>query len=365
MQVSFLELSNSYLSHKAELDEAYLRVMNSGRYILGEEVELFEREFANYCGVEFAISLGNGLEALELLLRAFNIGVGDEVIVPAHTFIATWLSVSHTGAKPVPVDCDPENYTLDFRKIEAKITSRTRCIVPVHLYGHPAAMDEINEIAKKYGLLVLEDAAQSQGSKYKEKRTGSIADAAAFSFYPSKNLGAFGDAGIVTTNKKEVAESLLSLRNYGSPQKYVHTIKGYNSRLDELQAAFLRVALKHLDASNLHRSNIASFYNKKLMNLNLVLPKVEKFAGHAWYLFVIQVSEREKFQQQLAGSGVQTMVHYPTPPHLSVAYSDLDYTGQLPVVEHISKQIVSLPMSQHLTIEEAEYVAEVVQSAIA
>jgi dTDP-4-amino-4,6-dideoxygalactose transaminase len=325
LKIPFLDLKAAYLELKNELDEAYRRVMASGWYILGAETEEFEREFAEYCGAKYCIGIGNGLEALHLILRGYGIGKGDEVIVPANTYIATWLAASYADAVPVPIEPDAETYNLAPENIERAITAKTKAIMPVHLYGQPAAMDAINEIAQKYNLKVIEDAAQAQGAKYQGERTGILGDAAGFSFYPGKNLGAYGDAGAVTTNDEELAEKIKMLRNYGSKVKYYNEVKGYNSRLDPLQAAFLRVKLKYLDEWNARRAKVAKYYLEALSDVSdLILPFVPEESEPVWHLFVVRHPRRDDLQKHLAENGIGTMIHYPVPPHLSEAYQDLN-----------------------------------------
>lgn len=363
MKVPFLDLKAAYLELKDELDEAYSRVMNSGWYILGEEVEAYEAEFAAYCRVKHCIGVANGLDALHLILRAYNIGDGDEVIVPANTYVATWLAVSYAGATPVPVEPDANTYNIDPSKIEAAITPRTRAIMPVHLYGQTADMDAISEVAQQHDLKVIEDAAQAQGARYKGRRAGNLADAAGFSFYPGKNLGAFGDAGAVTTNDDELADKLRVLRNYGSRRKYFNEVKGYNSRLDPLQAAFLRVKLKYLDEWNERRAAIAQKYLQELSSVSQIqLPFVEEWAEPAWHLFVIRYPERNKLQQFLQENGVQTLIHYPIPPHLSDAYrGDMSKEASLKISEQIANTVLSLPIGPHFTDYAFEKVIKTVQ----
>ncbi len=357
-KVPFLDLRAGYTELKAELDTTYQRVMDSGWYILGEEVDAFESEFAAYCRAQYCIGVGNGLEALHLILRAAGIGPGDEVIVPSNTYIATWLAVSYSGAKPVPVEPDPLTYNLDPNRIEQAITPATRAILPVHLYGQPADLDAIGTLAAKYNLLVIDDAAQAHGARYKTRPAGSFAYATGWSFYPGKNLGAFGDAGAITTNHPALAEKVRLLRNYGSAVKYHNETKGFNSRLDPLQAAFLRVKLKHLDAWNLRRQNIASLYLEKLAQVpHLILPSVPNWAEPAWHLFVIQHPKRDALQKHLHLNGVQTLIHYPIPPHLQPAYAEMEFAdGTFPISEKIHSQVLSLPIGPHLTTAEAEQV---------
>jgi dTDP-4-amino-4,6-dideoxygalactose transaminase len=361
-KVPFLDMKSPYRELKEELDAAYYRIMESGWYILGEEVDAFEQDFAQYCKVKYCIGVGNGLDALHLILRAYEIGEGDEVIVPSNTYIATWLAISYADARPIPVEPDPNTYNLDPERVEAVITSRTRAILPVHLYGLPADIDPLMTLASKYELKVIEDAAQAQGSCYKGKKSGALGHAAGFSFYPGKNLGALGDAGAITTDDEKLAERVRVLRNYGSKVKYHNEIKGYNSRLDEMQAAFLRVKLKHLDEWNKRRSIIAEFYLKRLAGVpELTLPHVPSWASPIWHIFPIRHPKRDKLQNYLKSKGVDTLIHYPIPPHLSGAYSTFNMQkGDFPLAEVIASTELSLPMGPHLTLEQAEYVANLI-----
>ncbi len=358
--IPFLDLRAPYKELQAEFDAAYRRVMESGWYILGEEVEAFEAEFAGYCGAKHCIGVGNGLEALHLTLRAAGIGPGDAVIVPANTYIATWLAVSYAGATPVPVEPVEATYNLDPARIEAAITPRTRAIMPVHLYGQPADLDAIAEIARRHGLYVFDDAAQAHGARYKGRRVGGLCDATGWSFYPGKNLGAFGDAGAVTTNDDELAERLRTLRNYGSKIKYYNEIKGFNSRLDSLQAAFLRVKLKRLDAWNERRKAIAHHYLESLRDVpDLILPDVPQWADPCWHLFVVRHPERDALQNYLKGQGIGTLIHYPVPPHLQEAYHELRFTeGTFPITEVIHQEVLSLPVDPSLNGKHIQYVIE-------
>lgn len=360
MRVPFLDLKLSHRELRQELEAAFRRVMESGWYILGPEVEAFEKEFAAYCGVRYCIGVGNGLDALHLILRAYGIGAGDEVIVPSNTYIATWLAVSYAGAIPVPVEPDERTYNIGPARIEAAITPRTRAIIPVHLYGQPADMDPIIEIACKHNLRVIEDAAQAHGALYKSRRVGAFGDAAGFSFYPGKNLGALGDGGAVTTNDGWLAERINLLRNYGSRVKYHNEVKGFNSRLDELQSAFLSTKLRHLDANNARRREIASLYQKGLEGSALVLPAVPVWADPAWHLYVIRTERREVLQQSLETQGIESLIHYPIPPHLQNAYiSDFASTGSYPVAEQMAAEVISLPMGPHLSDEQVALVIRV------
>jgi len=363
VEVPFLELRDTYFEIKDELDAAYQRVMNSGWYILGEEVKAFEQEFAAYCGTKHCVGVGNGLEALQLILRAYEIGAGDEVIVPANTYIATWLAVSNAGATVVPVEPDGRTYNIDPTRIEAALTPRTKAILPVHLYGQPCDMDPINQIARARGLKVIEDSAQAHGARYRDRRAGNLGDAAGWSFYPTKNLGAYGDAGAVTTDDGELADKVRLLRNYGSKSKYYNEEKGINSRLDELQGALLRVRLKHLDEWNSRRARVAARYFEALGETDLMLPEVCDGADPVWHLFVIRSTRRDELQRHLKSVGVTTLVHYPFPPQLQEAYSELNLVeGSLPITEAIHREALSLPMGPHLNDLAVERVIEAVRS---
>jgi len=350
MNVPFLDLTSPYLELKEELDAACARVMESGWYILGTEVKSFEDEFAAYCGAKHCIGVANGLDAIHLIVRAYGIGPGDEVIVPSNTYIASWLAVTHAGATPVPVEPDDLTYNIDPAKIERAITPKTKAIMVVHLYGQPADMEPINDLAVKHGLKVIEDCAQAHGARYKGRRVGTLGDAAGFSFYPGKNLGAMGDGGAVTTNETELAERIVVLRNYGSKLKYQNEVVGFNSRLDELQAALLRVKLKKLDEWNNRRIKVAEHYFCELSTqIDLVLPYVPEWADPVWHLFVVRHSQRNALQKSLNDAGIGTMIHYPIPPHLQSAYSELGYNkGAFPIVEKMAEELVSLPISPHL-----------------
>ena len=360
--IPFLDLKASYRELQEELDAAYHSVMESGWYILGQEVEAFESEFASFCGVGHCVGVGNGLEALHLILRAMDIGPGDEVIVPANTYIATWLAVSYAGATPVPVEPDAQTYNLDSTRIEAAITLRTKAILVVHLYGQPADMDSIIDIARRHNLKVIEDAAQAHGARYKGRRVGSLGVAAGFSFYPGKNLGALGDGGAVTTNDSGLADRIRALRNYGSKVKYHNEQKGFNSRLDELQAALLRVKLKCLDSWNGRREILAERYLSALRKTGLQLPFVPEWAQPVWHLFVVGCDNREQLQQQLTEAGIGTMIHYPVPPHLQPAYAELGLKeGRFPITERIHSTVISLPMWPQMNEKQIQIVIDVLQ----
>lgn len=357
MTVPFLDLHAAYIELKADIDAAIAKVLKSGLYILGYEVEAFEEEFATYCESDYSISVGNGLDALHLGLLAMEVGPGDEVIVPTNTFIATWLAVSHCGAKPIPVEPDESTYNMDPTRIEAAITKRTKVILPVHLFGQPADIDPILDIAKSYGLHVLEDAAQAHGARYKGRRLGSHSDAVAWSFYPGKNLGALGDGGAVTTNNPVIADRIRILRNYGSRMKYINDVKGFNSRLDPLQAAVLRVKLRHLDAWNYRRKMLAKSYLDGLSAGSFQLPQVPAWAEPVWHLFVIRYTKRDEMLAWLRTVGVEAMIHYPVPPHLQSAFRDHCFTEtSFALTTRMSKEVMSLPIGPHTSIQQAQEV---------
>lgn len=355
--IPFLDLKTPYLELQEEFDSAYRRVMASGWYLLGQELEAFEHEFAVYCNARHCIGVGNGLDALHIILRALGIGPGDEVIVPANTYIATWLAVSYVGATPVPVEPDDKTFNLDPDRIEAAITPRTKGILPVHIYGQPADMDPINAIASRYGLKVVEDVAQAHGARYKGRRVGALGDAGGFSFYPGKNLGAFGDGGAIITNDDDIAAQAKSLRNYGSVVKYHNDVQGFNSRLDEIQAAMLRVKLKYLDEWNNRRAGVAAIYGEALSGIPLSLPFVPVWAEPVWHLFVVRSTMRKELQLHLAQKGIGTLIHYPIPPHLQKAYSELGHcSGSFPVTEQMAGEVLSLPIGPHLNSGELDKV---------
>jgi dTDP-4-amino-4,6-dideoxygalactose transaminase len=350
----------AYKELASEVDEAVARVLASGWYLLGQEISHFEQEFAEYVGAKYCVGVANGLDALHLALRAMEIGSGDEVIVPSNTFIATWLAVSYAGAKPVGVEPNERTYNLEPSLIEAAITPRTKAILPVHLYGQPAEMADIQSIGAKYGLWVLDDAAQAHGARYDGKRIGSFGDATAWSFYPAKNLGAFGDAGAVTTNIEMIADRLRVLRNYGSRSKYLNEVQGFNSRMDEIQAAVLRVKLRYLDAWNERRRQIASLYLDGLHATNLILPHVAERTEPVWYVFVVRSRHRDQLQRALHEVGIQTLIHYPVPPHRQEAYRHLNLgEGSFPTSEAIHREVLSLPIGPHLSKEDAARLVDV------
>jgi dTDP-4-amino-4,6-dideoxygalactose transaminase len=358
MNVPFLDLGAAYRELQCEIESAVLASMRTGQYILGPDVEIFESNFAAYCEASHCVGVANGLDALHLALRAMDVGPGDEVIVPSNTYIATWLAVSQCGAVPIPVEPDARTFNIDPSLIEAAITTRTKVILPVHLYGQPAELDPILAIARQRGLKVLEDGAQAHGARYKGKRIGAHGDAVAWSFYPGKNLGALGDGGAVTTNNPEIADRIRVLRNYGSRAKYVNEVRGFNSRLDPIQAVALRVKLKVLDTWNARRAVIASRYQAALANTQIEIPFVSEWAEPVWHLFAVRSKMRDRLQARLGQADISTLIHYPIPPHLQGAYADLGYEqGDFPIAEAIHREVLSLPIGPHMT---ADAVARVI-----
>ena len=363
MNVPFLDVGATYRELRAAHDAAYHRVMDSGWVLLGRELEAFEAEFAAYCGVPHCVGVANGLDALHLVLRAWGIGPGDEVIVPSNTYIASWLAVSMTGATPVPVEPDEATFNLDPARLAAALTPRTRALMPVHLYGQSAELEPIMTFAAAHGLKVVEDNAQAHGARYRGRVTGGLGHAAGNSFYPGKNLGAFGDGGAVTTHDAGLADRVRVLRNYGSRKKYFNEVAGVNSRLDELQAAFLRVKLPHLDAWNARRRWVAELYQRELAGLpGLRLPVVPSGQEPVWHLYVVRHARRDALQAHLQAAGVGTLVHYPVPPHLSGAYAGAGWSrGHFPLTEQLTDEVLSLPSGPHCTVEQAAYVAAAVR----
>ena len=366
MPIPFLDLKQINLRQRAEFHAALDSVLESGWLILGKETEAFEREFAEHAGVRHAVGVANGLDAMHLVLRAWGIGPGDEVILPSNTYIATWLAVTQVGATPVPVEPVEATYNIDPARIESAITPRTKAIIAVHLYGQTARVDQIMAIAEPRGIKVLEDSAQSHGARLKGRRSGALGHASAFSFYPGKNLGALGDGGAVTTDDEALADKLRVLRNYGSRVKYHNEVVGFNSRLDELQSAFLRAKLPLLDADNAHRASVAARYNEAFAGLqNLTIPHVDENCEPAWHLYVVRHTQREAFAKALAERQVATMIHYPIPPHLQPAYVDLNLSkGAFPISERIHQEILSLPMGPTLTDGEVSAVIDGVRAAM-
>jgi len=360
--IPFLDLKTLNAQYEKELIQASTEVIKSGWYIHGKACQNFEKEFAEFCGTEYCIGVANGLDALTLIFSAYKeMGIlteSDEVIVPANTYIASILSISQNGLNPVLVEPDIHTYNLDPSKIEAKITSKTKAIMAVHLYGQVANMSQINDIAKKHDLKVIEDSAQAHAAMYEGKRSGNLSDASGFSFYPGKNLGALGDGGAVTTNDKVLADTIRALGNYGSHKKYENLYKGVNSRLDELQAALLSVKLKHLDRDTQRRREIADYYLGNINNKCIILPKVENKESHVWHLFVVRTDNREKLQKFLLENEIQSMIHYPIPPHKQEAYKELkDLT--FPITEKIHAEVLSIPMSPVLTKEQTTKIVAV------
>lgn len=364
MTIPFLELEPAAAELRAELDVAHRRVMDSGWYILGRELEAFETEYAASVGAAHCVGVANGLEALQLALLASDIGVGDEVIVPSNGYIATWLAVTQVGAMPVPCEPDACTYNLDPARLGALITTRTKAILPIHLYGQCADMPALNSFAAAHKLFVIEDAAQSHGARCHGRAAGALGHAAGISFYPTKNLGAFADAGAITTNDATLATRLRSLRNYGSRERYHHDEIGINSRLDEFSAAFLRVKLPYLVAWNARRVSLAARYLTQLAGVgDLVLPFVPPWAEPVWHLFVVRTAHRTALREHLTGLGISSQIHYPVPPHLSGAYRSLGYQrGSFPIAEQLADEVLSLPISPHHTAEQIDYVCAAVRS---
>jgi len=357
VSIPFLDLKKGYEELRDEIHEAMYKSLDRGWYIGGEDVDCFESEFSRYVDADNCIGVANGLDALRLALAAMEVGVGDEVIVPTHTFIATWLAVSHAGATVVPVEPDEKTFNIDPLKIVSAITPRTKVIIPVHLYGQPADLDPILEIGKMYGIFILEDAAQAHGASYKGRRIGGHGDAVAWSFYPGKNLGALGDGGAITTNNAALAEKIRLLRNYGSSKKYHHELIGFNSRLDPLQAAVLSVKLRHLDEWNNRRKAIAQTYLTALSKSEYILPTLVEGSDSSWHLFVVRSKARDLLQTKLREKGVETLIHYPVPPHQQQAYSTLGWErGRLSISEKMADEILSLPIGPHQTMLQTEQV---------
>ena len=366
MTVPFFDAVAMHAEIKDELHDALERLLGSGALVLGPEVAAFEEEFATYCGVKHCVGVASGLDALTLTLRAYDIGEGDEVLVPSNTYIATWLAVVHTGATPVPVEPDPTYHGMDPARIEPLITSRTRAIMPVHLYGHPADMDPIMAIAHRHDLKVVTDNAQAHGAHYKGRPTGSLADAAGTSFYPTKNLGALGDGGAVTTDDPALADRIRILRNYGSRERYRNEVAGFNSRLDELQAAFLRIKLRRLDDWNAKRRALAELYLQELADLEaLVLPQTASWAEHVWHLFVVRSPQRDALQRALAEHGVASLIHYPIPPHRSDALGGTPSSRTaLPIADELAGSVLSLPLFPQLSADQAGAVVKAVCASV-
>jgi dTDP-4-amino-4,6-dideoxygalactose transaminase len=367
MNVPILDLKPAYDELRVELDAAYHRVMESGWLLLGKELEAFENEYAASVGVKHCVGVANGLEAMQLVLMALGVKPGDEVIVPSHGYIATWLAVTHVGATPVPCESDSCTYNIDPERIAALITPRTKVILPIHLYGQTADMRAINAVAARDGIFVLEDAAQSHGARCHGSEAGGLGHAAGVSFYPSKNLGAMADAGAVTTNDDALADKLRHLRNYGSKVRYQNEYLGLNSRLSELQAAFLRAKLPKLAEWNRRRVALAARYIEQLRGINdVVLPSIPEWAEPVWHLFVVRSNQRASLQQHLMARGVGTQIHYPVPPHLSTAYAHAGWKrGDFPLAEKLAGEVLSLPIGPHITADQVDYVCECIRSFFA
>lgn len=357
--IKFLDLKAAYEELSEQIRPAIDEVLSSGWYVGGAYVEAFEGNFAKYSGSDYAVGVANGLDALTLSLRAADIGVGDEVIVPSNTYIATWLAVTAVGALPVPVEPDDETFNISIASIEKNISSRTKAIIPVHLYGHPVDTDPIEDYCQNQNLLLLFDAAQAHGALYKGKPLGGVGNITAWSFYPGKNLGAFGDAGAITTNDRSLAERLRILRNYGSHQKYVNDIIGYNSRLDPIQAAVLDIKLKHLNEWTSRRAKIANRYSAEIIEDYVKTPKVKSWARHGWHLYVVRTKYREELMNYLSSNGIETIIHYPIPPHRQKAYFEkYKNVGELPIADEMSCQVLSLPIGPHLNNDNVSYIIE-------
>lgn len=361
MNITFLDLAKVNNRFRDEIDARIKTILNKGWYLQGEENEAFCKHFAEYCGTKYALGVANGLDALNLIIRAHGFGPGDEIIVPANTYIATILAISENGCTPVLVEPTLSTCNIDPDLIEAAITPRTKAIMVVHLYGQAVQMEKIWSLAEKYDLKVFEDCAQAHGAYYQGKRVGNLSDAGAFSFYPGKNLGCMGDGGGITTNSEELYLKLKAIANYGSHKKYCNMYKGVNSRLDEIQAAVLDVKLAHLDADNARRREIATYYRRAITNPLISLPQTYDENAAVWHVFTVRTEHRDKFQQYLTDSGVQTIIHYPTPPHKQEAYAEWNGLS-FPITEKIHSQIISLPISPVMTDEEAAYVADMVNS---
>lgn len=359
--IKFLDLYKINEQYRPEINEAIRRVLDSGWYLLGKENDAFCQNFAKFCGTKHCIGVANGLDALTLIIKAYGFGKGDEIIVPANTYIASILAISANGAIPVLVEPDINTYNIDPDKIEEKITKNTKAILAVHLYGQTAEMDKINELAKKYNLRVIEDSAQAHGAFYNSVRTGNLGDASGFSFYPGKNLGCLGDGGAITTNDDELAEKIEALRNYGSHIKYQNLYKGVNSRLDEIQAAILDIKLKYLDQDNGRRREISKIYRENIKNKAIILPQVKKEENHVWHIFAIRTKNKDNLQKYLQDNDIQTLIHYPIPPHRQQAYKEWNNLN-FPLTEQIHNEILSLPISPVMTQDEVQKVIEVINN---
>lgn len=357
--IKFLDLKKINNRYREEIDSRIKDILDKGWYLQGEENENFTKNFANFCGTKFALGVANGLDALNLIIKAYGFGNGDEIIVPANTYIATILAISENGCIPILVEPDIKTYNINPDSIEEKITTKTKAIMVVHLYGQAVQMEKIWKIAKKYNLKIIEDSAQAHGAIYQENRTGNLGDASGFSFYPGKNLGCMGDGGAVTTNDEELFNKIKAIANYGSDRKYHHIYKGVNSRLDEIQAAVLDIKLKHLDSDNNKRREISKYYRENIKNSKIILPETYDEKSHVWHIFAVRTQNRDEFQKYLTEKGIQTIIHYPTPPHKQGAYKEWNNLS-FPITEEIHNTILSLPISPVMTDSEIEKVVEVV-----
>lgn len=357
--IKFLDLKKINNRYREEIDSRIKNILDKGWYLQGEENENFTKNFANFCGTKFALGVANGLDALNLIIKAYGFGNGDEIIVPANTYIATILAISENGCIPILVEPDIKTYNINPDSIEEKITTKTKAIMVVHLYGQAVQMEKIWKIAKKYNLKIIEDSAQAHGAIYQENHTGNLGDASGFSFYPGKNLGCIGDGGAVTTNDEEFFNKIKAIANYGSDRKYHHIYKGVNSRLDEIQAAILDIKLKHLDSDNNKRREISKYYRENIKNSKIILPDTYDEKSHVWHIFAVRTQNRDEFQKYLTEKGIQTIIHYPTPPHKQGAYKEWNNLS-FPITEEIHNTILSLPISPVMTDSEIEKVVEVV-----
>lgn len=357
--IKFLDLKKINNRYREEIDSRIKDILDKGWYLQGEENENFTKNFANFCGTKFALGVANGLDALNLIIKAYGFGNGDEIIVPANTYIATILAISENGCIPILVEPDIKTYNINPDSIEEKITTKTKAIMVVHLYGQAVQMEKIWKIAKKYNLKIIEDSAQAHGAIYQENRTGNLGDASGFSFYPGKNLGCMGDGGAVTTNDEELFNKIKAIANYGSDRKYHHIYKGVNSRLDEIQAAVLDIKLKHLDSDNNKRREISKYYRENIKNSKIILPETYDEKSHVWHIFAVRTQNRDEFQKYLTEKGIQTIIHYPTPPHKQGAYKEWNNLS-FPITEEIHNTILSLPIFPVMTDSEIEKVVEVV-----
>ena len=357
--IKFLDLKKINNRYREEIDSRIKNILDKGWYLQGEENENFTKNFANFCGTKFVLGVANGLDALNLIIKAYGFGNGDEIIVPANTYIATILAISENGCIPILVEPDIKTYNINPDSIEEKITSKTKAIMVVHLYGQAVQMEKIWKIAKKYNLKIIEDSAQAHGAIYQENRTGNLGDASGFSFYPGKNLGCIGDGGAVTTNDEELFNKIKAIANYGSDRKYHHIYKGVNSRLDEIQAAVLDIKLNHLDSDNNKRHEISKYYRENIKNSKIILPETYDEKSHVWHIFAVRTQNRDEFQKYLTEKGIQTIIHYPTPPHKQGAYKEWNNLS-FPITEEIHNTILSLPISPVMTDSEIEKVVEVV-----